>query len=459
MRGLRKLVVWVAMAVVAGVPPASVQSAAGSSGGVGIEPPPNVLIIVTDDQRATETLQVMAATLRIFRDGGVAFPRAFATTPLCCPARATLFSGRYAHNHQVMTNQDGHLLDHDHTVQAYLRSAGYRTAVVGKFLNAWDIQQDPPHFDRWAIFNSGYYDRPFNVNGEVRTVSQYSTDFIAERAVRFLRGFDRSDEAPWYLYVAPFAPHGPFTPEPAYQDAPVGGWGGNPGVREADRSDKPPYVRRRDAGLPEGRGIRKAQLRTLMSVDDLVARIFRVLSELGERRRTLAVFLSDNGYHWGEHGLTGKNVPYTQSVRIPLLMRWPEHVPTGDVDRRIVGNVDVAATLLDAAGVEPPAGAPSLDGRSLLDGSWARDRILTESGGGGNGLPEWASIRASGFQYVEYYADDGTTVVFREYYDLRADPWQLVNLLRDGDPTNNPDVPTLHARLVADRACAGSTCP
>jgi arylsulfatase A-like enzyme len=451
----------VAMVVVAGLPPAGATTpASGPSGGAATEPPPNILLIVTDDQRATETLWVMPETLRLFRDQGTRFSRGFATTPLCCPSRATLFSGRYAHNHGVMTNQDAELLDHDKTVQAYLHAAGYRTGIVGKFLNKWNVEQDPPHFDRWAIFNAGYYDRPFNVNGEVRTVQRYSTDFIADRAVRFLRRFDASDEAPWFLYVAPYAPHGPFTPEPAYEDAPVGGWAGNPAVREVDRSDKPPYVRRNHAGLAEGRRIRRGQLRTLMSVDDLVETIFATLSQLGERRRTLAVFVSDNGYLWGEHGRTAKNVPYTQSIKIPFMMRWPGHVPAGAVDGRIVGNVDVAATILDATEVPPPPGAPPLDGRSLLDASWARGRILTESGGGpGRGPPQCASLRAGRYQYVEYYAEDGTTVVFREYYDLRADSWQLVNLLRDGDPSNNPDVPQLHAQLAADRACTGSTCP
>jgi arylsulfatase A-like enzyme len=452
-------------AALAGPPPNTVASSAAAP----TKPAPNLLIIVTDDQRATETLQVMQETVRIFSGGGVTFPRAFATTPLCCPSRATLFSGRYAHNHGVMTNSEGADLQHEYTVQAYLQAAGYHTGIAGKYLNRWDLEQDPPYFERWAICSScGYYDSPFNVNGETRTVPGYSTDFIAGRAIRFLRRFETSDVDPWLLFVTPYAPHGPSTREPAYEDAPVGKWSGNPAVRERDRSDKPPFVRDRHAGLTRGRLIRRAQLRTLMSVDDLVQRIFRALSELGERRRTLAIFVSDDGYLWAEHGVTGKNVPYTQSIEIPLMMRWPGHVPSGTVDRRIVANVDVPATLLHAAGVVPPLGAPALDGRSILDSSWTRRRILTESGGtvrliesGGTVrlVPNWASIRSAAYQYVEYYADDGTTVEFREYYDLREDPWQLVNLLGDGDPTNDPDVPTLHARLAADRACAGSSCP
>jgi arylsulfatase A-like enzyme len=462
MSGLRRGLLLTALSFLVGLsalpaPALDVGSDAGP------EPPPNILIIVTDDQRATETLQVMPDTLRLFRDGGTSFASAYATTPWCCPARATLFTGQYAHNHGVMTNAEAADLRHEETIQAYLGAAGYQTAIAGKFLNRWlisdDPASDPPYFDRWSIQRGCYYRCAYNDDGTFRIVREYSTDFIARRAVQFLRDFDLSDEAPWFLYVAPYAPHSPFTAEPVYREAPVGRWGGNPAVRERNRSDKPPYIRNSTADLSDGRRLRELQLRTLMSVDDLVGRLFATLSELRERRRTLAIFVSDNGFLWAEHGWGGKNVPYTESIRIPLLMRWPGHVPAGAVDRRIVSNVDVVPTVLNAAGVSPPPGSPPLDGHSLLDSSWARRRILTETGGSVTNPPPWASIRSGRYQYVEYYAEDMTTVVFREYYDLRADPWQLVNLLRDGDPTNNPDVASLATLLAADRSCAGDACP
>jgi arylsulfatase A-like enzyme len=425
---------------------------------------PNILIIVTDDQRASGTMMrsVMPFTRKVFRRGGTRFPSAYATTPFCCPSRATLFTGRYAHNHRVKTNFDAEQLDQESTIQYHLKRAGYRTAIFGKYLNNWDITLPPPYFHRWATFGSGlqfsngYYDVRFNVQGTVRTISQYSTEFIASRAVRFIRAAEAEDSRPWFLYVAPFAPHGPAVPKPGYGDAPVPRFRKNPAMLEEDRSDKPPYVQRSSADFDKIRRFRRRQLRTLMSVDDLVERVFRQLWEAAEGRRTLAFFVSDNGFLWGEHGRFGKNVPYTESIRIPMFARWPGRFGAGAVDRRLTGNVDIVPTILDAAGVDP---LTTLDGRSLLQ-AWERDRMLTEHWW--SGPPPWASLVNPLYQYTEYYEADEQTVRFREYYDMAADPWQLTNLLGDPDPDNDPAperLDELSAQLAADRSCSGPDCP
>ena len=428
-------------------------------------PRPNVLIVVTDDQRLDGTLAVMPKTRSWLQTGGRTFSNAFTASPICCPARSSIFTGRYVHNHGVLTNVDGSLLDQHTTLQRYLDDAGYESAIVGKFLNEWPIAQAPPHFDRWSICSpcaeGGYYGRDFNVDGSVQTVAGYATDFMAARSVDYLRAFEAAGDAkPWFLYVATGAPHDPFTVEDDYLNASVPAWNGNPAVFESDRSDKPPYVQARNRSLARANEIRIKQLRTLRSVDDLVNGLLRELGALGERRRTLIFFVSDNGFVWNEHKLgTGKRFPYQQSIRVPMLTRWQDHVTAGSTDARLASLVDIAPTVLGATGIAQDPSVP-MDGRSLLLPA-TRDRLLVEYflHSLEPSIPAWAAIRTKTSQYTEYYAQDGTTVTFREYYDLVGDPWELRNLLGDADTSNDPNVAALSAQLAADRTCLGSSCP
>jgi arylsulfatase A-like enzyme len=417
---------------------------------------PNVLFIVTDDQRI-ETLDVMPKTKRLFQDQGTYFPNAFATTPLCCPARASIFTGRYVHNHGVKLNNQGFLLDHSSTIQRRLTDAGYATGIVGKFLNDWNLSSNPPYFNKWSIFHNGpYADFQANEQGQLKTITQYATDYVAERAVRFIRETERQDERPWFLYVAPTAPHGPFTPEEQYATATVPQFVANPAFFESDRSDKPGYVQSTVINRTGVLNTRIAQLRMLMSVDDLVSRLFYNLRAKREEN-TIAFFLSDNGFMWGEHGLMAKQYPYTHSARIPFFLRWHDRVRAGVDDARMVANIDLAPTVMDAVGMPPE---PAIDGMSLLRTA-PRDRILLERPAR-PGPPTWASVRTPFYQYIETYGDSLLTPddqpVFREYYDLVADPWQLTNSLRDADPLNDPSPQTieaLHQQLVSDLSCSG----
>ena len=421
---------------------------------------PNVLIIVTDDQRATGTWSVMPATRRWFATGGTRFTEAFATTPLCCPARASIFTGRYAHNHGVLKSRDAYALDQRSTLQRYLQDAGYRTAIFGKYLNDWDLSDDPQFFDRWGIFSesatSAYYDGPWNLDGKVVTVSKYGTDFIASRAVEFLRtSHARLPARPWFLYLAPGAPHWPRTPAAEYSRAPVRKWNGNPAVFEKNRSDKHSSERVWHASLETARPVRRDQLRTLMSVDDLVRKVSRTLAALGETRETLAFYLSDNGVMWGEHHRLGKTPPYEPSVKVPFLMRWPGRVAAGTTDRRLVANIDIVPTVMAAAGIAPDKRYP-VDGMSLL-GDARRQTILLENW---QSTMPWASLWSASpkYQYIEYYDDDGS-LAFTAYYDLESDPWQLRNLLHDRNTENDPEVSRLHDVLTDERRCDGSECP
>lgn len=414
------------------------------------EPPkPNILLIVTDDQRATGTLGIMPKTRGWFVSEGTKYSNGFVSTPVCCPSRASVFTGRYAHNHGVYKNTDAENLDHDITIQRYLGDAGYGTAIAGKFLNQWDLSQPPPHFDRWAILGGGYYNAHYNVDGIELDVPAYSTTFLKTYALSVIDYFEVRDASPWFLVIAPTAPHRPFVAEERYADAPVGSWAGNPAVKEKDRSDKPLYVRKGDASLEDGRRLRRLQLRTLLSVDDLVDEVMQHLETVGELDRTLAVYTSDNGFLWAEHGRTGKGMPYTEAVKVPFLLRWPGEVEEGVVDGRLAMNIDIAPTLMEVAGLSPDV---PMDGRSLLSGE-TRSRLLIEQF---SGTGPWAALRTKRYHYIEYYDTEGE-VRFREHYRLLKDPWQLRNVFGDGKKGNEPNKAELHEKLEQARSCVGTT--
>ncbi|MGH2765252.1 MAG: sulfatase-like hydrolase/transferase, partial [Actinomycetota bacterium] len=418
---------------------------------------PNVLIILTDDQRAMDTMEHMPETLQWFAQGGTAFTEAFVTTPLCCPSRAAIMTGRFNHNNNVRTNGDQGLLDHNSTIQRYLGQAGYRTGLAGKFLNLWPVEQNPPHFDRWALLrpeNSGYYNGRFNVDGTVQTEPSYSTDFIRDYALDLVDDWESDDDKPWFLYVSPYAPHDPADPAVRHAAATFPPWPGNPAVFEADKSDKPPSVKSAGRTYEEAIADRDRQLRTLLAVDEMVDAIFQRLEQRGEQN-TLAFFLSDNGFFWAEHGLRGKDRPYTEAIKTPLLMRWPGRVAAGAAHGSPVANIDLVPTIMDAAGIAPDAQYP-LDGLSLL-GPGARKKMLTESWPPTARGP-WASTRTPRYQYIEYHNRDTGAVKFREYYDLVLDPFQLTNLYGDKNPRNDPWAPALSRELNGMQVCVGAAC-
>ena len=432
--------------------------------GIGAVPPapagaqatrPNILIIVTDDQRAMDTMQVMTRTQELFGQGGTTYTNAYAATPVCCPARAAIMSGRFAHNNGVKTNADAHALAQESTIQAQMQAAGYRTALVGKYLNGWPIETAPPHFHKFHVLNpqpDTYYGNQFNNNGTLENESDYSTDVIRDRAIQLIQDeLGAKDTDPWFLYVAPFAPHHPWEAASRHLSTDIGTWPGNPAVFESDKSDKPPYVKKTKRDYNRALEVRDGQLRSLLAVDELVDQVFQTLSA-EEEQNTLAFFISDNGFMWSEHGLNGKNHPYTESIRVPLLARWPGQIPAGENDGRFAANIDIAPTILDAVGIAQNAAYP-MDGRSLL-GPGGRSKILTEAW---TVRGPWASIRTPSYQYVEYY-NPNTGALKRgnqEYYDLVQDPYQLKNLFGDDSPRNDPFIGPLSRELFEARACFG----
>ncbi|MFP5351081.1 MAG: sulfatase [Actinomycetota bacterium] len=423
----------------------------------------NVLIIVTDDQRF-DSLMVMPKTQRLLVQKGVQFTNAFATTPACCPSRASIFTGQYVHNHGVTTN-DGTTtlnLDHSTTLQARLQEQGYKTALFGKYLNGWGVEVPPPYFDRWAVmsgFSALYYrNNTWNIDGRQKTVARYSTHFIERQTTDFISSRPALRN-PWLTYVTFTAPHAPFEPERKYRRAPVPPFTPNPAVLEQDRSDKPPWVQERQTSIEVVKRQRRGQFRTLMSVDDSIAKIMRVLRATGQARNTLVIFTSDNGYLHGEHSLQGKTTPYMPSVRVPLLLRWPLGAPQGASDDRLVANIDIAPTIMDA--LDLPVDPLEMDGRSLLDRSWARDRLLLEYWARPTrNTPDWGGMITTDHQYIEYYEDEdfGGEPLFAEYYNISLDPYQLENLI-PRVPERPATLPLVSQQLDADRNCRGTEGP
>ncbi|MGE7386421.1 sulfatase family protein [Streptomyces sp. NPDC004126] len=421
---------------------------------------PNILLIVTDDQ-PKHTEWALPKTVAWLAGQGVKFTNGHVTTPLCAPSRSSVFSGRHAHNHGVRNNKASHALDQSTTVQKYLQQAGYRTGLFGKYLNSWTLADSPPHFEDFALLQPAYVDAQWNVNGTVQTINGYTTTVVKNRTLKFL---DKAatDTRPWFAYVTPYASHGPRTPEAKYAGTAVPAWNGRPSVPEADRSDKPAYIRNATGTLADGQAIRAEQLRTLLSVDDAVQAFKDRLQALGQLDNTLVVYVGDNGFSWGDHGWTAKSVPYRPAHEVPFYLSWPAGgLGAGTQDDRIVANIDIAPTILEAAGITPAA---PQDGRSLLS-SHSRDHLLVEwwkQGAGAGGAPTWSSYVAKDKQYTEYYDlttdANGTVsgtgqVTFREYYDLVDDPHQLTNKLYQATPAQEQalGIPALAAQLHADR--------
>jgi N-acetylglucosamine-6-sulfatase len=406
---------------------------------------PNVLLIVTDDQR-WDTLGYMPTVQSELAGKGVTFTNAFVVNPVCCPARTSLLTGRWSHSTGVwgVNGPHGgfHVFDDASTLPVWLDRAGYKTMLAGKYLNGYlDETYRPPGWDRWFAFTRNpnrYFD--YGVADDGRPVvfgsnaGDYATDVLADRAERFIR---EAGNAPFFLYFAPKAPHigGPgeyVTPAPRHAGSFAGldPWR-PPNVNEPDVSDKPAYIRNRapvsEAELDQ---LRQEQLESLLAVDEAVARMLDALRETGELTDTLVVFTSDHGFGWGEHRRTHKVVPYEESIRVPLVIRYDRLGLAAHAERRVVLNVDLAPTVAAATGKT----APGAEGRNLLPLMAAQTRgwrpsflyeaYMGEWNVNGWGAPGYCAFRGVRWKYVQYNTGE------EEVYDLARDPYELRSLHR-----------------------------
>ena len=300
---------------------ATVASSSQAAEGENDDERPNVLLIITDDQRSGRHA-TPRANRRIVRKG-TRFTNAYATTPACCPSRASIFTGQYSHNHGVVDNGSADELAPRTTVAYYLRKHGYRTGLIGKYLNRWwrtSRHTTPRFFGTSAVIKGGhesyYYGGEWNINGIIRVIDEYSTTFIQRMANRVLRDWEQKrDRKPWFLVISVTAPHGPSTTLPKYRHIPVPEYVPE---TEIDKSDKPTYVQNAHASPEKGTRRQVRERRALMPVDDLVENVIVNLKSKDELENTLIIFLSDNAVMWGEHGLLHKSFPYTETIKVPF---------------------------------------------------------------------------------------------------------------------------------------------
>jgi Arylsulfatase A and related enzymes len=419
---------------------------------------PNILVIMTDDQsHETVTSDFMPNTKAMIGDEGLTCTEFFMPTPLCCPSRASFFTGQYAHTTGVRSNTDR--LNEPTFVQQ-LRASGYFTGLIGKYLNSWPGAARP-EFNYWADWLSGYINPKMNLFGMTYQIPGYATDILCHKALDFL---DRvPPNTPFFLLVAPHAPHAPATPAPGdealYSSLP--NWR-PPSFNPPVQSDKPNWLA--NTPLLSARKIAKNvdkfrldQLRCLRSVDRAVLEILNKVQEQGKLDHTLIMYFSDNGYFWGEHRLLRKNHVYEEASRGTLVLRYPPLVSKPRTEARLIAVIDLAPTFYELAGLPIPNG---VDGRSLLPllrgASQWRDSILLEGWPGSeasrdkgkveeenemeaeeaglaqepeqkhvNQYQDYRAIRTKDYVYVETEGDKP------ELYDLNQDPYERRNLANE----------------------------
>ncbi len=501
-----------ASSVTTGTRPATIANAAGGNR-------PNIILINTDDLD-TKSLPVMPKLKALMTDQGTTFPNYFVNVSLCCPSRSALLRGQYAHNNEVLTNQNpngGYAHVHalgieNSTIATWLQAAGYRTALMGKYLNGYPASVAdtfvPPGWTEWysPVAGNAYseYNYKLNENGKVvaytKKPEDYLTDVIANKATDFIKR-SASDPAPFFLYLPTYAPHGPATPGPKYENAfPDAKAPRSPAYNEQDVADKPQWVQnmpplaaKQQTMIDE---LYRKRIQSLQSVDDLIENVINTLKDVGKLDNTYVIFTSDNGFHLGEHREpSGKQAPYEEDIRLPLIVRGPG-VAAGKSIEPFVGNVDFAPTFAQWAGATVP---DFVDGRSfapLLSGgaadAWRQTFLIAHytaesrrgkrpaatgvpprrqatPGGSaaasttasgvpetdeeveaavGRGIPEFHGLRAKDYVYIEYATKE------RELYDLAKDPYELQNIAK----TANPALLTqLSARLGDLQKASGAT--
>lgn len=445
---------------------------------------PNIVFVLTDDLDSS-LIRYMPQVQKMQREG-MTFSDYSVTDSLCCPSRASTFSGRFPHNTGVFTNQPpdgGFGVFHDrgeenNTFATALRKAGYHTAMMGKYLNGYQPGTPasghgyvPPGWNEWDVAGNGYPEYNYVLNENGRPVryghrpQDYLTDVLSAKATSFIH--EQASGGPFMMEVATFAPHGPATPAPRdrgafpHLTAPRG-----PAFNEADVSDKPAWLRDRPKLRPKqirriDRTYRK-RARSVQAVDDLISRVRATLRATGQEKNTYLVFTSDNGFHLGQHRLAaGKQTAFDTDVHVPFVAVGPG-VPAGRTTGALAENIDLCPTFT-ALGGAAPTGADGHSLAGLLHGDPAgadwRQAALVEHHGpntakddpdhqtkaSGN-PPTYAALRTATTTYVEY-ADGG-----HEYYDRRTDPAELRNTYGDLPADQRQ---RLHAALGRMKTCHG----
>jgi arylsulfatase A-like enzyme len=417
---------------------------------------PNIVFVLSDDQRA-DTLGAMPNLQKELVAHGVTFANSFVPTSLCCPSRASILTGKYAHSTGVYLNIGPHggfrAFNDSHTIATALHSAGYTTGLFGKYLNRYgvaaaDAHYVPPGWDRWNVFLSKtkYYDYRLDENGRVQSYGHdardYSTDVLARKAAAFVE----HARSPFFVELTPFGPHEPATPPPRYARAFASStWTKAPSFNAADAMTKPAYIRRLpllDAKqMTQADQFRRNQLASALAVDDAVGALVKTLKARHQLENTMIVFASDNGVSWGEHHLIAarKLVPYEESIRVPLVIRYDPLTHGRAVqDRRLALNIDYAPTFAALAGRRLP-GAEGLSLLPVIAGlqpGWRHDFLIEHlQGPPQTDVPTYCGVRGERYKYVLYQTRE------EELYDLKLDPFELKN------EASNPALAAVKDRL------------
>ncbi len=457
-----------------------------------IPPQPNILLLLLDDQDAyTPYWEAMPQTAAMV-SSGVQFRNAFSPTPICSPGRCTVLSGRLAHNTGVFTLVGPHGGWHfgaelQTSFAINLSQFGYATAHFGK---TWGGTQPEPGWRRWVAISGNnmytgydYQVTDYWIGGPASgyTSGTYVTDFLASEAVKYLQA-EAMNAQPFFVCLAPTAPHLPLPPAPRHLAYARAEWNGKLPIRanfnQRNVSDMSRWLRDtaavRSACVPYAKQEYYRRMGSLMSVDDMMVAVRNVLVQQGKWNNTIVIVTSDNGYNLGSHRLIHKMAPYEESIRIPMYIAGPG-IPRGTVSK-MVGLQDLAPTIIQLAGGQIPA---YVDGKSLLpflvSGSDAaapnwRQVLLTEYDTGGVDpgfnpggamrigweldIPTYRSVRTDTYKYI-YWLATGE----EEVYDLANDPEELSNLTRVNPAAAAPLLALLRPLLASERYCAARAVP
>ena len=471
---------------------------------------PNIVFLLTDDQDVTaNSLDYMPKLNKLLRQEGMEFVNYFVPTGLCCPSRATIISGQFCHNTKIWDNGDLNNQTYmsggfkkavaegleKHTIATQLKAAGYETFLIGKYLNGYSDAQAshvPPGWDHWyGMTDTAYFGPHFSDSGNLlkTTKDTYQTDYIGAQALSMLK--KRDTKKPFFIYIAPFAPHAPSLPAPRHANlfsninAPrYSSYNPSNDIQK----QKPSWLRRLPPLDTQQLGnidnFYRNRLRALQAVDELLENITMFLEKESVQDNTYLFYMGDNGQHLGDYRLPpGKRQAYDTDIRVPFLARGPG-IEGGTRVTEIVMSIDLLPTWIDLAGGELPPYEP--DGESivpLLKGSSSpqpsvnsfRSVGLAEMYGGSSNMggeykgmtgfeknrfwnntyqairvingSDWAMN--ANWMYAEWCTGE------REFYNMSNDPHQINNIIQNLDPSL---VKNLSALVEAYGKCAGKSC-